>query len=460
MAAVGAGSSRLGSGLATAGAVAGAGLVAAVAAGAPPDPTPVVGLFAAAGLLAFAVWRPLAVVALGVLVVPFEGWVPGPAGPSQLVLAAAAFGWVVRWLLSPPLRLPGHPALLAFLALVAVNAAGLLFAPERSVVFGQVFTWGTLLVVAVALASAAGQPAIRDVALACAVAGGIAGVRAIVDPQPLTGVVFGGGEVERATAGLGSPNALGVFFVLVIPLQLVLTILPGPTWQRGLAALCAALSLVGMTLAVSRGAFAGLAVALLLLALWAPFRRIALAAVPVLAAIAIIGNPVSMVDTSDVVTRLSEVESTAASNPRIALWEATPDMIADHPLFGVGALEFGYYAASYGILSSQGTPNHAHSMPLTIAAELGLLGLAAFLAFVVGVGGALTRAARRAAPEGRGLAFGLAAGLSGFVVSGMVDYVLGSAPIAAAVFVLSGLGVALALGTPRAAAPTGMMPGR
>jgi putative inorganic carbon (HCO3(-)) transporter len=393
--------------------------------------------------VAVAIWRPFAVMTLGVLVIPLEGFFPGLVGPSQALLGLGAVGWIARWAASPPLTLPRQGAITAFAALMAVEAAGLLFADEPAIVARQVATWGALLVVAAAIAHSATPRQVRQLLFALAVTGGLAGAVAIVDPQPLTGAVFLGTSVSRATGGLGSPNALGMLLALCLPLQAVFALRADTMAKRWIGGACVALALVGMGLAVSRGAFAGLGAAIVVLALWAPFRRAALILLPLLIVLSLVGsNPVSPFS-AKITERLTDRSTAGTSNPRVELWKKTPAMIKDHPVFGIGGLEFLHEAPAYGMATQEGIPNHAHSLLLTMTAESGFAGLAAFLALLGSVALALRRTLRSVAGLERGLAFAMVAGFGGFFVNGILDYALGAAPIAAAFFVLVGCAVGL-----------------
>lgn len=424
------------------GALLAAGLVAAF----PTQPLLPVAAVLLLVVLVVAVLRPLVIVALGVMAVPLEGFFPGLVGPSQGLLGIAALGWLVGVGASRPLVLPRHPALVGFAVLFVANAAGLLFAPEPFVVARQVVTWGTLLVIAFCIAHSADRRVVELLLLAFCVCGGLAGAVAIVNPQPLTSFVFLGGDVTRATGGLGSPNALGMLLTLAIPVQIAFA-LAGRPWERAVGAGGATLAMVGMTLAVSRGAFLGLGVALLVLAFWAPFRRAAIVMLPLVVVLAFVGsNPESKVfDPSALVERLTEVKTTGPNNSRIVLWEAAPAMIADRPVFGMGALEYGYYTPEYGIPSSEGVAPHAHSLVLTIVVESGLVGLTGLLLLLGGLAVGLQRAFRGSSGLTAGLSIGLLAAFAGFFVSGIFDYALGAAPIAAAFFVPVGCAVALTL---------------
>jgi O-antigen ligase len=67
---------------------------------------------------------------------------------------------------------------------------------------------------------------------------------------------------------------------------------------------------------------------------------------------------------------------------RIAHWVAGLRMFAAHPILGVGA---GNYSAAYSRFACADWPTplgHAHNYYINTAAELGVIGLAAFLALV------------------------------------------------------------------------------
>ncbi|MTD43079.1 hypothetical protein GKE82_01845 [Conexibacter sp. W3-3-2] len=435
-----------------------AGLLAAAMVNAAPS-SAILPLIAAAGVVALyvAIAHPTLMVAGAALAVPLEAFRPGAISPSAAVIGLAAIGVLIRWVCTTPLRLPRHPALIAFFVLVVVNAAGLVFAVSPVDVGRQLVVWMTLLVVVGGFALTATRRDVRFVMLALAVCGGLAGAVAIIDPKPLTGYVFGGGDVTRATGGFGSPNALGALLVLTMPIQVVLA-LRGHPIVRAVAAGCFVVSLVGMGLSVSRGAFVGLGAALLVLALWPPVRRMAAVLLPVVLVVSLVGsNPASPI-AGKVVERLTEVQTAGSSNPRLVVWRKAPQILSDHPIFGVGALHFGYYASVYGIRFPEGVPDHAHNLILNTAIENGLLGLAAFLAMFATALAAMRRVIRTASGEGAALAYALAAALTGFFVSGLVDDALGVTPIGVAFFLALGCVIGLSLDEQRrasAARPTG-----
>jgi putative inorganic carbon (hco3(-)) transporter len=92
---------------------------------------------------------------------------------------------------------------------------------------------------------------------------------------------------------------------------------------------------------------------------------------------------------------------------RMAHWQAALDMANDHPWLGVG---FGNYEAAYGDYGLLNWPHalgHAHNYYLNLLAEVGIVGLTAYLAFWAAVIWMTARIVRRAAYPDRGLALGL-----------------------------------------------------
>ncbi len=102
---------------------------------------------------------------------------------------------------------------------------------------------------------------------------------------------------------------------------------------------------------------------------------------------------------------------------RAQFWGTALDAFADEPLRGIGSGSFALYWNQHGTLE---TPvQNAHSQPLEVLAELGLLGLAAFVAFftAVAVAGIATARRRDEGGAAAGAALGLVAtGLVGILI--------------------------------------------
>lgn len=414
---------------------------------------PLIPLAAVGGLalLCVAIMHPLLVAGAALLAVPMDGVLPIHR-VSTLVMLVAGLGWLVRWATASPIRLPRNPTLTGFAAFVGVVAAGMLVAPEPFVVARLVLTYGTMLLIAACIVQSARMREISFLMYAVALCGGLAGAVAIVDPQPLTAAVFAGNNVSRATGGLGSPNALGMLLGLTIPVQIALA-LRGTPMVRILGGTCFVLALAGMALSVSRGAFVGLAAACLVLAVWPPFRRSAMIVLPLVAVLALIGHNPASPFAGKVVDRLAEVRTNGQNNERLVVWRATPRMVADRPLFGMGGLEYAYFAPAYQLRFTDGIPTHAHNLLLTIVSENGLLGLSAFLSMLVALALALLRAVRSQDAARVAFGFAIAAAMTGFLVNGLLDYGLAAAPIAAVFFTMLACGAALGRPEPPSASP-------
>jgi len=111
---------------------------------------------------------------------------------------------------------------------------------------------------------------------------------------------------------------------------------------------------------------------------------------------------------------------------RVAMLQIGADIVRDHPLFGVGPemIESVYagYREKYPKAVNATNP-HLHNVPMQIAAERGLLALAAWLWFLVVAGRDLFRQLRQGpAPAVAGA--GLAA-LVAMVTAGMFEYNFG-----------------------------------
>lgn len=325
----------------------------------------------------------------------FAAW-PGAATPYVLpklfvlALAAAAAGLAASSspvaAAKPKAKAPVEPGLLRPLAL-CLGAAALssLFsqAPVVSLLGeysarGQgLLTLGLCAAVA-ALASGAG-PAFARVALLAGAGAGAAlsayGLLQLAGLDPVVNAV-GGISYGRIGSLTGSPVGLGASLAMLLPLQLRLA-LDGesPRLRLGGRA-CAALSVAGLILTWSRGAWLAAAAGAACYLLWTgrlrPSRTAAaLAAGAVLAAaLAFAAGRARPTDRADL--------------GRVAVWRSALSVFAAHPLLGSGpdtfALMLGRhktegFVRAYG---ENGGQAHAHNDLLQALATTGLAGFAAY----------------------------------------------------------------------------------
>ena len=405
-------------------------------------------------VLALAVSRPLITLYASIALIPLElvSLELGQAGvsPAEALFVATGVGWAVRRLVAGELPFVASPLTKPLLLLVLAIVPGLAITDDTFLVMKILVMWTGFFLVYQLVVAEASPADVRWILLTLAFSGAVVGVIATIKSgagaeQSLIGV--GEEARNRAEGSFGHPNTLATFQALALPAALALG-LEGSRRLRPAAFAAFALISVGLALSLSRGGLLAVAGALLVMALWRPFRRVvAVTALVALAFVVAGANPLGDVQQVETVTqRLSSVGYSAQGvDPRFAIWRETPTMIADHPLFGVSAGGFPEVAPRYGLLGPRSESfEHAHNIALTIAAELGLIGLGALIWAFVALVRELLRAYSRADDERRGLTLAIAAGLTALAVQGMVDYTLRVNAVVAIVFTLAACAVVLA----------------
>jgi O-antigen ligase len=408
------------------------------------------------GLTALAVANPLVVVAVAVALVPLEVVsvaVGGDAGlsPAEGAFALAGLGWASRRLAAGLPPFVDSPLTKPLAVLLVVAVAGLGVSEDIATTLRIVLMWTAAFFVFQAVVAEGTPEVVGRILLVLAVSGGIVGVVAGVtsagQEQELVGL--GTEATGRAEGSFGHPNLLAVFLATALAAAGAVAV-GGHARVRPLAAVAFVAALFGLALTLSRGGLLAAAAAIAVMLLWRPFRRMAIVAA-VVGAVAVLvagGDVLGSSQSVDRVTKRIESVRYAAqgADPRSDLWRGTPEIIRDHPLVGVGAGQFSAAAQRYGLrdpLSEYQPFEHAHSIPLTVAAELGLLGLAglAWLAGVLAV--VVVGACRRTSGRERAYAYGLAAALLAIAVQGLVDYTVRSNVVAMLALTLAAAAVVL-----------------
>ena len=199
----------------------------------------------------------------------------------------------------------------------------------------------------------------------------------------------------RVVGTFAQPNPFAAYMNLALPLAVALALFARDQRERWVAGSAAVLIFGAEYLAHSRGALLGLASALMVIvilgwrrermAVWAACALVPLAALVWLAGL-LPGRIVTAITNQFHVagaTVCGQVNARDFSTvERIAHWVAGLRMFAAHPVLGVGA---GNYAAAYPRFACADWPEplgHAHNYYINTAAEVGVIGLAAFLALV------------------------------------------------------------------------------
>jgi O-antigen ligase len=425
---------------------------------------PIVPLALAAGaaLLVLSVTRPMITLYVAVALAPLEllSFQLGGAGvsPAEAVLTASGSGWAASRLTrgeAPFAPSPlGWPLGLMVLALVP----GIVVVTEPFTVIKVIVLWTAFFFVYQMIVVEGTRETVQRLLFVLAVSAAVVGAIAVISSAGAAPELLGVGEeaTGRARGSFGHPNTLATFEALALPAALALG-LSGAALIRPFALASFGMIFAGLALSLSRGGLLAVGGALLMMLAWAPFRRTVLVAGAVVTFLAFAGaNPLGETQQAQVLSqRLGSVTYSAGGvDPRFRVWEVTPQMIADHPVIGVGANAFPDAATRYGLLlgNSASTYEHAHNIPLTIAAELGLVGLAVFLWLVAALVRVLIRA-YRVSPGDRGLVLAVAAAFFALALQGLVDYTLRSAIIVGVVFALAGCAAVLARGDEHAQAP-------
>ena len=226
---------------------------------------------------------------------------------------------------------------------------------------------------------------------------------------PVYGLFYRPGSVA------GDPNVFSASAVTVLPIMVAFTF-GGNGWKRVFCGLCLLLTMFAILLASSRGAFIALVVLLLLQMRDARHRGKFIVIAIVIVAL-FMASPISPLDRLLHPTQ-GDIDS---SNIRLELWSIGFRIVADHPVFGVGLWQFAPYMRKYMPAGVDLEFNVPHNTYLQVAVELGLVGLALFLAMFFFTLLNLSRLRKAARRSGDALMYSLSTaignGLVGFGIA-------------------------------------------
>jgi O-antigen ligase len=391
---------------------------------------------AVAGVLLLLRWPWLILLPLALLLPITSAMRVGPASVTDLLLATTAVLWFLDGARRRTLPLHWSPILALasiYTGILVVSAWG---APNFTEAVREVIKWIELLVLLLVASALLGRKHAPWVAAAL-VAG--ATVQAILGLYQFVFAVGPDyfvllGRFMRAYGSFGQPNPFGGYLGLVLPVALSLALwtwqeiwrTPKARWQAfawaGFYSAATALIAGGLLASWSRGAWLGAAAGVLVV-LVLRSRTAALlsgmAALILLAAL-LLGAFSPNVVPAPIAARLADVPayfgiSDVLSQPvtdenfsvveRLAHWVAAQRMWAQAPWLGVGP---GNYATVYPqvrLPQWEEPLGHAHNIYLNVAAETGLVGLAAYTALMVmafvWIGRQLRNARGAAEPYGR-----------------------------------------------------------
>lgn len=219
----------------------------------------------------------------------------------------------------------------------------------------------------------------------------------------------------RATGTFVLPGELAAYLIVLLPIAFAIARIGRPAALRALAWTALAIGCIALVMTYSRTGWIGFAAAAAFLMLMRARRfsraGVAAAGVVVAAAIAL------------VLVLFNSHHDPSEDYTRIAIWQAAVAIVDRFPLTGVGPFDFPRLYALVHVPDADATAFHAHSLYLTLFAELGVLGLGTFLwtlwRFVL----ELRSRVARSSPGATLLAFAVTAGLVGVAVQGLIDTV-------------------------------------
>lgn len=360
-------------------------------------------------------------------------------GLAEVLVALVLGAWLLRLVARrearwqwPPLSLP----LMAFLFVLLLSSLG---AQSLQHSLKEVIKWIEVLALYVMVANELDRRWSYLLVAVVLGAGALAALQGIyqflfqVGPEDF--VLFG--RFMRAYGTFDQPNPYAGYLGLTLPLAVGLVfavLLPvagrARGWWLAWAGGCGALMMAALVMSWSRGAWLGFAAAVATMLLAVVVRRGRLAVLLVLAALVVaylllagglsrlppalverFSDLVPYMGVSDV--RGAEVtDANFAVLERLAHWQSALAMWTDHPWLGVGIGNYEAAYARYALPQWPAALGHAHNYYLNIAAEAGLLGLAAYLL----LWGASLLGAWRAVQRAQGAAWGMALGVLGVIV--------------------------------------------
>ncbi|MDP6793405.1 MAG: O-antigen ligase family protein [Anaerolineales bacterium] len=407
-------------------------------------------------VIVMALLEPLAALSLALLLGPARAllgavWPGTPLHPGQVLFGLFVLVWCVRALYLRKMRLVLPAFALPLLVYVGVCTLSLWGAADLVSGIGELIKWLQMLVIALLVFDCCQRRHVGWV-FAAALASGVLQAAIGLWEFGLRGSGPGAFEVApgiyRAYGTFEQPNPFGGFMGMTWPLAagLFMGLFSAARRDRTemsrtvltmLVFVAAALTLGGMVVSYSRGAWAGALAAILVMGLVWPRRRglgIAMFMVGMLAVfgVARIGAlPVGVSERLAAVAEFGRVQdvSGATIDPanfslieRMAHWQAASRMAAARPWLGVGLGNFQVAYPDYRLLNWEQALGHAHNVYLNVVAESGLLGLVSYLLLWGSVFVITLRAIGCNVGWRRGAALGMLGVWTHLAVHNMVDY--------------------------------------
>ncbi|HTA39363.1 MAG TPA: O-antigen ligase family protein [Candidatus Acidoferrales bacterium] len=300
--------------------------------------------------------------------------------------------------------------------LIALFVAGLLaaltgFDPSAGLLFAAIFGMGVLW--HSTLLCFYDEPGVaRAIYWSYLVSGGLAAAAAVAmvvlrEPAAQYAIQHG-----RATGTFVLPGELAAYLIVLIPVAYALARIARERALRFTAWAVLAIALPALAMTYSRAGWTGFAVAAAFL-IAAQFRAVRQRAT----AVGIVVGCAAVA----VLLLFNVHHNPSEDYTRISIWQAALQIIDRFPLTGVGPFDFSRLYTIVRVPDGEPSAYHAHSIYLTIFAEMGLIGIAAFGWVCWRFALEIRARVASAQPDAALLAMALTAGLVGVAVQGLID---------------------------------------
>ncbi len=300
--------------------------------------------------------------------------------------------------------------------LIALFAAGLLaafagFDPAAGLLFAAIFGMGVLW--HSTLLSFYDEPGVaRAVYWSYLISGGLAAAAAVAMVVLRVPAAQYAIQHGRATGTFVLPGELAAYLIVLVPVAYALARISRQRVMRIAAWVVLAIALPALAMTYSRAGWMGFAAAAaFLLAAQTRAMRQRATAVAIVVGCAVLA----------VLLLFNVHHNPSEDYTRISIWQAALQIIDRFPLTGVGPFDFSRLYAIVRVPDGEPSAYHAHSIYLTIVAEMGLIGISAFAWVCWRFALEIRARVASAQPDAALLAMALTAGLVGVAVQGLID---------------------------------------
>ena len=407
-------------------------------------------------VLVAVLWEPLVALVLVLLFSPARALLAAvgptfPMYPGQVLLGVFLAAWLLHGLLRRRLRLHLPPFSVPMLLYVGVGAVSLWGAADPMSGITELIKWMQMFVVALLVSDCCRRRQVGWVLTAALVSGVMQAVIGLWQ----FGLRGSGPEAfqlaqgfYRAYGTFEQPNPFGGFMGMIWPLAAGVSVelFLALRRERGkalpillpmLALGATVLTLGGLVVSYSRGAWIGALVATGIMAVLWPVRRVwrimtAAVGLVLVVGVARVGAlPVEIVPRFTSVMDLVRVQDVRGVTidavnfsliERIAHWQAASRMATARPWLGVGLGNFQAAYPDYRLLNWEHALGHAHNVYLNVVAETGFLGLGAYMFLWASVFLVTLRAIEGSIGWQRGVSMGLLGVWTHLAVHNLADH--------------------------------------